>query len=85
MKTKGQTKKNKTSNIIIALFIIGFCAMQIPGVFFFGRISEPFLFGMPFIYGYILCLWAYMCLVFLYAHKRNWGRKPRQNITTDDD
>jgi uncharacterized membrane protein len=84
MKTKGQTK-DKKSVLIIILFLVGFCAMQIPGVFFFGRISEPFLFGMPFIYGYILCLWVYMCIIFLYAHKCDWGRKRNQHTKADDD
>ena len=75
--------------LIWILLLIGFCAMEFPGVFFFGNISQPFILGMPFIYGYMLCFWAYMCGVFWYAHKCNWGRKRIQETgkgeTKEDD
>lgn len=55
------------------LILIGFMAMEFPGVFFFKSMSEPYIFGFPFIYGYILCLWAYMCIVIFIAFRDNWG------------
>lgn len=72
-------KDKKRARLIWVLLLIGFCAMEFPGVLFFGSRAKPFLFGMPFIYGYILCWWAYMCLVFFLAYRLNWGRsKPDQ-------
>lgn len=70
VKKRKWTRKTK---IILILLLIGFCAMEFPGVFFFQKKITPFLFGLPFIYGYILCWWFYMCAVLFYAYKINWG------------
>ncbi|WP_027398806.1 hypothetical protein [Anaerovorax odorimutans] len=64
---------NKTS-IIWILIIIGFCAMEFPGVLFFGYKAYPFVFGIPFIYSYIFFCWIYMCIIIFYAYKTNWGK-----------
>jgi uncharacterized membrane protein len=71
MKREKMTGKTK---MIWALLIAGFGLMEFPGVFFFQDKLTPFIFGFPFIYGYIICGWIYMCLVLLYAYKTNWGR-----------
>jgi len=67
-KMSGKTK------LIWILLLIGFLAMEFPGVFFFQKTSDPFILGFPFIYGYILCWWAYMCAILFYAYKTGWGQ-----------
>lgn len=69
-------KPTRTSIIIWVLLLVGFAAMEFPGVFFFGHRAEPMLFGMPFIYGYITLWWIYMCAVLFYAYRVRWGRRP---------
>jgi len=66
------TSKTK---IIWTLLIIGFCAMEFPGVFFFKDKADPFIFGFPFIYGYIICWWVFMCAVLFIAYRTDWGWK----------
>ena len=63
------------TKVIWAALIISFAFMVFPGVLFFHNVSHPFMFGMPFIYGYILYWWAFQCAVLLFAHKVNWGKK----------
>ncbi len=67
-------KMTTKTKVIWVLLLIGFAAMEFPGVFFFKNKVDPFIFGMPFIYGYMICLWAYMCAILLYAYKARWGR-----------
>ncbi len=62
------------TKVIWGLLLLGFALMEFPGVFLFRDKVTPFLFGLPFIYGYILICWAYMCLVLLYAYRTDWGR-----------
>ena len=68
-------KMTGLTKLIWTLLIISFGFMVFPGVLFFHNVAEPFMFGMPFIYGYILCWWAFQCAVLLFAHKVNWGKK----------
>ena len=56
-----------------ALVIICFMIMEFPGIYFFNRI-EPMIFGMPFIYGFMIIMWAIMCTILFIAYKDNWGR-----------
>jgi len=67
-------KMTKKAIFIWTLLLIGFAAMEFPGVLLFKNKVEPFIFGLPFIYGYIICLWLYMCAVLLYAYKTSWGQ-----------
>ena len=67
-------KMSGKSKLIWTLLLIGFLAMEFPGVFFFQKTSDPFILGFPFIYGYILCWWAYMCAILFYAYKTDWGQ-----------
>ncbi len=60
--------------IIIVLLVIGFGAIEFPGIFFVMDKVEPFIMGMPFLYGYIFCWWLYMCSVFFYAYRTGWGK-----------
>lgn len=67
----------KHRKILIGILLAaGFAAIEIPGIFFVcGRI-HPFIFGLPFLYGYVLICWLYMCLVMFYGFKTSWGRHP---------
>ena len=65
---------SRKTKIIWGLLILGFCLMEFPGVLFFHDKITPYIFGLPFIYGYILCCWVFMCLVLGYAYKTNWGK-----------
>lgn len=67
------------SRLIWALLLVGFAAMEFPGVLFFDDRADPFILGLPFIYGYIILWWAYMCLVLLYAYRTRWGRRARRH------
>lgn len=62
--------------VIWGLIILGFCAMEFPGILIFGDRIYPFILGMPFLYGYIICCWIYMTAVLFFAWKTEWGRKP---------
>lgn len=66
--------------LIWTLLLVGFAAMEFPGVFFFDDRAEPFILGFPFIYGYIILWWAYMCLVLLYAYRTRWGRVSDEEV-----
>jgi len=59
--------------VLWVLIIIGFALMEFPGVFLLNRI-EPMIFGMPFIYGFTIVLWIFMCLLMLIGYRTNWGK-----------
>ncbi len=67
-------KRSSTNKLIWFLIILGFAIMEFPGVYFINRV-EPMIFGMPFIYGFIVIMWAFMCAVLFYAYKVSWGNK----------
>jgi hypothetical protein len=68
-------KRSKLTILYLILLIIGFCFMEFPGVFFFKDKIDPYIFGFPFIYGYIIIWWIYMCVIMLIAFLTNWGFK----------
>ena len=68
-------KRSKLTILYVILLLVGFCFMEFPGVFFFQNMVDPFIFGLPFIYGYIIIWWIYMCVVMLIAFLTNWGYK----------
>jgi len=72
------------SKLIWTLLLIGFAFMVFPGVFIFHERAEPFIFGMPFTYGYIIFWWAYMCIILLIAPKINWGAKKKEKEVSDE-
>jgi cellobiose-specific phosphotransferase system component IIC len=47
--------------------------MEFPGIFLINR-AEPFIFGMPFIYGFTVIMWVLMCVVMFIGYKTNWGK-----------
>ncbi len=53
--------------------LLGFAIMEFPGILFINRI-DPVIFGFPFIYGFMLFMWLYMCIVLLIAYKIYWGK-----------
>lgn len=66
----------RKSLIIWGLLLLGLAAMEFPGVFVFHQRAEPEILGLPFIYGYNILWWAFMCAVMLYAYLNRWGRAP---------
>lgn len=68
-----EIKKGLSAKTIWTLLIIGFAIMEFPGIFFINRI-DPMIFGLPFIYGFTIIMWAFMCAILLYAYKTNWGK-----------
>lgn len=66
-------KKSNLTKVIWILLLIGFAAMEFPGVFFINRI-HPMILGMPFIHGFMIIMWAYMCIVLFIAYKTKWGK-----------
>lgn len=67
-------KRTVTNKLIWFLLILGFAIMEFPGIYFINRV-EPMIFGMPFIYSFIIIMWAFMCAVLFYAYKVSWGVK----------
>ena len=75
MQSDQNSKPLKKRRIAIAVFlIIGFGAIEFPGILFTGNKIYPRIFGLPFLYGYILCCWIYMCSVLFYACRTKWGK-----------
>ena len=66
----------KRQILLAAAAILGFMAIEIPGIFFVCSRIYPFIFGLPFLYGYIIICWLYMCLVLFCGFKTSWGRTP---------
>lgn len=66
---------SKRSVLIWILLMLGFCAIEFPGILFVKSRVYPFILGMPFLYGYVICCWAYMCSVLFYAWRTRWGRQ----------
>lgn len=64
--------RNKVKIKIWLMLLIGFALIEFPGIFFINRVY-PMVFGMPFIYGFVLIVWGCMCLVLFYAYLKNWG------------
>lgn len=66
-------QKGPSTRLFWILIVLGFAVMQFPGIFFINRI-DPMIFGMPFIYGFTIIMWAYMCVVLFLAYRFNWGK-----------
>ena len=61
--------------VLAVLIVIAFMAMEIPGIFFVRGMIKPFIFGMPFLYGYMFLCWIYVCCILFYAYRTAWGQK----------
>lgn len=73
---KSASGTNIRKIVIIALLLVGFGGLEFPGILFVMDKVYPFIFGLPFLYGYVLCGWLYMCLVLFYAYRTRWGKVP---------
>ena len=51
------TKKQRRI-LIAVLLLAGFAALEFPGILFVCWRIRPFIFGLPFLYGYVLCGWG---------------------------
>ncbi len=69
---------NPIKKRIMLLLLAGFALIEFPGIFFINRV-QPTIFGLPFIYGFVLIVWVYMCGVLYYAYRKRWGEKPPGN------
>lgn len=58
--------------ILWILIFLGFSAIEFPGIFFINRI-EPTIFGLPFIYGFTLIVWSYLCVLMYVGYRMKWG------------
>lgn len=58
--------------ILWLLIILGFSAIEFPGIFLINRI-EPAIFGLPFIYGFTLIVWGYLCVLLYIGYRMKWG------------
>src|SRR5690606_30973453 len=54
------------------LIIVGLAAVQFPGILFYHDVAEPRIFGMPFIYGFNVLIWGFLCVVLLIAYRTRW-------------
>ena len=66
-------KLSTKAKVLWIAIIIPFLFMEFPGVFFFQHMTTPYIFGFPFIYGWILIWWAVLCVVIGIAYFSNWG------------
>lgn len=69
-----KSKFTRKMKIIWGLILIGLCAIEFPGILIFGDQAYPFIFGMPFLYVYLLFCWLFLCVVIYFAYRNNWGR-----------
>lgn len=69
-----KSKFTRKMKIIWGLILIGLCAIEFPGILIFGDKAYPFIFGMPFLYVYLLFCWLFLCVVIYFAYRNNWGR-----------
>jgi len=68
-----EKQKNPIKKTLYVLILIGFLIMEFPGVYFFNRI-DPQIFGLPFIYGFNIIMWAVMVILMFIGYKTNWGK-----------
>lgn len=57
-----------------SLTLLGLAVLQFPGILFYHDVTEPRIFGMPFIYGFNMLIWAFLCLLLYIAYRVRWGR-----------
>jgi undecaprenyl pyrophosphate phosphatase UppP len=70
---ESEKKRYPLRTLIWVLLVIGFMIMEFPGIFFINRI-DPMIFGMPFIYGFTIIMWVFMCIILFVGYKTNWGK-----------
>lgn len=62
----------KKSRLLWGLILLGFAAIEFPGIFFINR-AEPLIFGLPFIYGFTLAVWFVLCILMYVGYRMKWG------------
>ena len=72
--TKDPAVRRRRSGIY-GILLIGFLSIEFPGIFLINRI-DPWILGLPFLYGFVLLVWAIMTLTLLYAALTAWGKQP---------
>ena len=66
--------KRRRRILIAVLLLTGFLGLEFPGILFACDKVQPMIFGLPFLYGYVICGWIYMCCVLFYAYRTGWGK-----------
>lgn len=69
-------KPTRLAVVLWACILAGFALMEFPGVLFFHDMAEPRILGLPFIYGFNVVVWAFMCLILFIGYRTRWGRRP---------
>ena len=72
-----KSKMTRKMKLIWILIIIGFGAVEFPGIIFVGKMVRPFILGLPFLYAYMIFWWLYLCIVIYFAYRENWGRSAK--------
>lgn len=62
----------KPMRTVWILIILGFSAIEFPGIYFINRI-EPAIFGLPFIYAFTLIVWGVLCILMYIGYRLHWG------------
>lgn len=73
----------KKTFLLWGLILLGFAAIEFPGIFFINRI-EPRIFGLPFIYGFTLIVWFFLCILMYIGYRLKWGHEDKQNANRGD-
>lgn len=64
---------------IYGILLVGFLLIEFPGIFFINRI-DPWVLGLPFLYGFVLFIWVIMTLTLLYAALTSWGKRSLMRV-----
>jgi hypothetical protein len=55
---------------VLALFVLLFALAEPPTLYVFANRIEPWLFGLPFLYGYLLIVYTALIGLLIWAHRR---------------
>ncbi len=62
--------RTRAGRIAVVCFLVLFAFTQPPLVFWLGNRIEPWIFGVPFLYGYLLILYVLLIGVLLWTKRR---------------
>ncbi len=66
---------SKSSKVLWTIILVPFLIVVFPGVLFFQDMTEPRIFGFPFIYGFVMICWLVQTVAIAVATATNWGEK----------
>lgn len=62
--------RTRAGRVAVVLFVLGFLFTQPPLVFRLANRVEPWVFGTPFIYAYLLVFYFFLIGVLIWARRR---------------